>query len=290
MTRQRIDASADKYLAAYLIKCIENLGFTSWMAHAPPMPASHVDFVLNDSDLASRSTLRNVYQHMCMRWGSCEHQCPWPDATIARNEETHMTLPTNEAFSGSWTCSSLSRSASRDFATCRQPEQWMYVKRHQDWHDYGRWRDAGICVPWQVKAVFAATKLVSVNNSVKDRTNRKNIWSQCKNILCSANEHQRMFERRCGVIKNDADTRLDCGERRRCVREGSFDNVIWIMHIFSVKSSTNFTLKQLLTEPSCSTLSNSAVTVRRLALSHTGLYSPSTDKCWVLVFCQMLFK
>lgn len=124
MTRQRIDASADKYLAAYLIKCIENLGFTSWMAHAPPMPASHVDFVLNDSDLASRSTLRNVYQHMCMRWGSCEHQCPWPDATIARNEETHMTLPTNEAFSGSWTCSSLSRSASRDFATCRQPEQW----------------------------------------------------------------------------------------------------------------------------------------------------------------------
>ena len=44
-------------------------------------------------------------------------------------------------------------------------------------------------------------------------------------------------------------------------------------------SFTNFMLKQLLTEPgsSCSTLSNSAVTVHHLALLYIGLYSLSTD-------------
>ena len=39
----------------------------------------------------------------------------------------------------------------------------------------------------------------------------------------------------------------------------------------------NFTLKQLLTDPSCSTLINSAVTVHHLALLYIGLYSLSTD-------------
>ena len=41
--------------------------------------------------------------------------------------------------------------------------------------------------------------------------------------------------------------------------------------------STNFMLKQLLTEPSCGTLSNSVVTVHPLALLYIGLYSLNTD-------------
>ena len=36
-------------------------------------------------------------------------------------------------------------------------------------------------------------------------------------------------------------------------------------------------MKQLLTEPSCSTSSNSAVTVHHLTLLYIGLYSLSTD-------------
>ena len=53
------------------------------------------------------------------------------------------------------------------------------------------------------------------------------------------------------------------------------------LNSFSMKHNlsvfTNLTLEVLLTEPSSSTLSNSAVTVHHLALLYTRLYSLSTD-------------
>ena len=51
-------------------------------------------------------------------------------------------------------------------------------------------------------------------------------------------------------------------------------NSFLIKHNLSV---FHFMLKQLLTEPSCSTLSNSVVTVHPLALLYIGLYSLNTD-------------
>ena len=53
------------------------------------------------------------------------------------------------------------------------------------------------------------------------------------------------------------------------------------LNLFSMKHNLSVLhklhVKQLLTEPSCSLLSNSAVTVHHLALLYMGLYSLSTD-------------
>ena len=41
--------------------------------------------------------------------------------------------------------------------------------------------------------------------------------NECLTVCTSANAGKCTIEKSCGVINNDADTRLDCGERRRCV-------------------------------------------------------------------------